>query len=199
MYRCQSDRSTTFGDSVLRLSENLSMSSCAGERDLAATSSRAVYCSWSVLPSRGPACHRARCQVMWRSELGSSYLTEGRDKGPEVVGAFSVQELGSLMTAACSIYCFHSSVNCAVVNFPSEYSTSRSRGVFAHLALRLVTMGFLFFCPEAKTTSARVRRTCRTYFTPHHTKEYAHKGSTLHVLTVQPNSFHPVSKQEFFI
>ena len=104
VYTVQSQRSTTLGDSVLRLSENLSMSICAGERDFPATSSRAVYCSWSDLPSRGPACHRARLRSRSRRNLGSSYLTEGRDKGPEVVGTFRVQELGSLMTTACSIF-----------------------------------------------------------------------------------------------
>ena len=70
-------------------------------------------------------------------------LSDGGHELPEVVGTLGVEELGGL----------------GGWNIGALAPTSRMRGVFLHLAFRLVTMGFLFFWPATKaarvTTSTR--------------------------------------------
>ena len=43
-------------------------------------------------------------------------------------------------------------------NINNNNTTSRRMGVLLHLALRLVTMGFLFFCPRQVSKFSRLSR-----------------------------------------
>ena len=51
-----------------------------------------------------------------------------------------------------------SSVESVQKNINNNNTTSRRMGVLLHLALRLVTMGFLFFCPRQVSKFSRLSR-----------------------------------------
>ena len=51
-----------------------------------------------------------------------------------------------------------SSVESVQENLNNNDTTSRRMGVLLHLALRLVTMGFLFFCPRQVSKFSRLSR-----------------------------------------